>query len=175
MEKLIQSEYLYQGKVVSLRLDTVRVKNGDVTRREIVEHHGAVAMVPLDAAGNVTLVRQWRAAAGRIMLEIPAGTLEANETPEQGAPRELTEETGLSAARWDFLVRFFSSPGILTEEMFLYLARDLTRGPQRLMGDEDIAVETLSLDDAIARIATGEIADAKTIVGLLLTREKILS
>ena len=175
MEKLIQSEYLYQGSVLSLRVDTVSVKNGDVTRREIIEHHGAVAMIPLDANGNVTLVRQWRAATGRVMLEIPAGTLEENEKPEQGAPRELAEETGLAAARWDFLVRFFPSPGILTEEMFLYLARDLTPGPQHLMGDEDIAVETLSLDDAIARIATGEIADAKTIVGLLLTREKIRS
>lgn len=175
MEKLIQSEYLYRGKILNLRVDTVKVENGDVTRREIVEHHGSVAMVPLDAAGNVTLVRQWRAATAREMLEIPAGTLEENEKPEQGAPRELAEETGLSAARWDFLARFFPSPGILTEEMFLYLARDLTRGPQHLMGDEDIAVETLSLDDAIARITTGEIADAKTIVGLLLTREKIRS
>lgn len=175
MEKLIQSEYVYRGRVLSLRLDTVSVKNGDVTQREIIEHHGAVAMIPLDAHENVTLVRQWRAATGRFMLEIPAGSLEENEKPEEGAPRELAEETGLTAARWDFLVRFFPSPGILTEEMFLYLARDLSQGEQNLMGDEDIAVVKLSLDDAIARIAAGEIADAKTIVGLLLTREKIRS
>ena len=173
MEQLIKSEYVYQGRVVNMRLDTVRVKNGDVTLREIAEHNGAVAMIPLDSAGNVTLVKQWRAATGRYMLEIPAGTLETGEEPETGAPRELREETGLDAARWDFLVRFFPSPGILTEEMFLYLARDLTQGAQQLMDDEDIEVVTLPLDDAIARIATGEIADAKTIVGLLLTREKI--
>ncbi len=173
MEQLIKSEYVYQGRVVNMRLDTVRVKNGDVTLREIAEHNGAVAMIPLDSAGNVTLVKQWRAATGRYMLEIPAGTLETGEEPEAGAPRELREETGLDAARWDFLVRFFPSPGILTEEMFLYLARDLTQGAQQLMDDEDIEVVTLPLDDAIARIATGEIADAKTIVGLLLTREKI--
>jgi ADP-ribose pyrophosphatase len=79
----------------------------------------------------------------------------------------------LTAARWDFLVRFFPSPGILTEEMFLYLARELAAGEQDLMGDEEIEVVRLPLDEAIARIATGEIADAKTIVGLLLTREKI--
>lgn len=175
MEKLIQSDYIYRGRVLDLRVDTVSVKNGDITKREIIEHHGAVAMIPLDADGNVTLVRQWRAAAKRVMLEIPAGTLEKNEDPAEGAPRELAEETGLTAARWDFLVRFFSSPGILTEEMFLYLARDLTEGQQNLMGDEDIAVEKLSLDDAIARISTGEIADAKTIVGLLLTRDKLRS
>ncbi len=173
MEELIRREYVYQGRVLNLRLDTVRVKNGAVTLREIAEHRGAVAILPLDDAGNVTLVKQWRAAPERVMLEIPAGTLELNENPLDGAPRELEEETGLTAARWDFLTRFFPSPGILTEEMFLYLARDLTQGAQRLMDDEDIQVSVLPLDDAIARIATGEIGDAKTIVALLLTREKI--
>jgi ADP-ribose pyrophosphatase len=173
MEELISSEHVYRGRVVNLRLDTVRVKDGTPTLREIVEHNGAVAMIPLDAHGNVTLVKQWRAATGRIMLEIPAGTLELGESAEEGAPRELREETGLSAKRWDFLVRFFPSPGILTEEMILYLARDLTKGAQELMGDEDIQVETLPLDEAIARIETGEIADAKTIVGLLMTRDRV--
>ncbi len=173
MEQLIKSEYAYRGRVLNLRLDTVRVKDGHVTLREIAEHHGAVAMIALDDQNRVTLVKQWRAATGRVMLEIPAGTLEENEKPEEGAPRELQEETGLTAGRLDFLVRFFPSPGILTEEMFLYLARDLIQGEQNLMGDEDIEVIKLSLDDAIARIATGEIADAKTIVGLLLTREQI--
>lgn len=173
MEQLIKSEYAYRGRVLNLRLDTVRVKDGAVTLREIAEHHGAVAMIPLDEANYVTLVKQWRAATGRVMLEIPAGTLEPNETPEEGAPRELQEETGLTAGRLEFLARFFPSPGILTEEMFLYLARDLTQGAQQLMGDEDIETVRLALDDAIARIATGEIADAKTIVGLLLTRERL--
>ncbi len=175
MEQVVKSEYVYRGSVLNLRLDSVRVKSGEVTLREIVEHHGAVAMIPLDVNNHVTLVKQWRAATGRFMLEIPAGSLEENEKPEAGAPRELQEETGLTAGRLDFLVRFFSSPGILTEEMFLYLARDLTEGAQHLMGDEEIEVVKLSLDDAIGRIATGEIADAKTIVGLLLTREQIRS
>lgn len=173
MEELVKREYAYRGRVLNLRLDTVRVREGAESLREIAEHHGAVAIVPLDDAGQVYLVRQWRAATGRVMLEIPAGTLEENESPEACAPRELQEETGLTAARWDFLVRFFPSPGILTEEMFLYLARDLKRGAQNLMDDEEIEVVALPLDDALARIATGEIADAKTIVGLLLTREKI--
>lgn len=173
MEELMKSEYVYKGRVVSLRLDTVRVKDGSETLREIAEHHGAVAMVPLDDENRVTLVKQWRAATGRLMLEIPAGTLEPDENPEAGAPRELLEETGLTAQRTEFLVRFFPSPGILTEEMFLYLMRDLSEGQQQLMGDEDIQVVKLPLDEAIARIGTGEIADAKTIVGLLLTRERI--
>lgn len=173
MEQVLESDYVFRGRVLNLRLDRVRVENGDVVVREIAEHRGAVAMIPLDGAGNVTLVKQWRAATERVMLELPAGTLEESETAQEGAPRELKEETGLRAARWDFLVRFFPSPGILTEEMFLYLARDLSHGDQALERDEDIELVTLSLDDAIARIATGEIADAKTIVGLLLTREKI--
>jgi len=118
-------------------------------------------------------VRQWRAAPGRLMLEIPAGTLDPGEAPEVGAPRELQEETGLSAARWDLMARFFSSPGILTEEMFLYLARELHAGEQHLMGDEDIEVVRMPLAEALAKVATGEIADAKTIVGLLLAREKV--
>lgn len=173
MEQLLKSEYAYRGRVLNLRLDSVRVQDGKISLREIVEHHGAVAMIPLDAENNVTLVKQWRAATGRVMLEIPAGTLEPNENPETGAPRELKEETGLTAGSLDFLVRFFPSPGILTEEMFLYLARDLSDGAQELMDDEDIQVVKLPLDDAIARIGTGEIADAKTIVGLLLTRERL--
>lgn len=175
MEQLETSEYLYKGRVLNLRLDAVRVKGGEVSVREIVEHHGAVAMIPLDDENRVTLVKQWRAATGRVMLEIPAGTLEEGETPEEGAPRELAEETGLTAGRLDFLVRFFPSPGILTEEMFLYVARDLTEGEQNLMGDEDIEVVKLPIDEAIGRIATGEIADAKTIVGLLMTRQQIQS
>lgn len=173
MEQTVKREYAYRGRVLNLRLDTVRVKDGTETLREIAEHHGAVAMIPLDDSNHVTLVKQWRAATGRVMLEIPAGTLEVNEKPEEGAPRELLEETGLTAARWDFLVRFFPSPGILTEEMFLYLARGLSQGEQNLMDDEDIEIVRLSLDEAITRIGTGEIADAKTIVGLLLAREKI--
>jgi ADP-ribose pyrophosphatase len=173
MEKLVSSEYVYRGRVLNLRLDQVQVKNGDVTLREIAEHRGAVAMIPLDENNNVYLVRQWRAATGRMMLEIPAGTLEENENPEDGAPRELQEETGLTAGRLEFLVRFFPSPGILTEEMFLYLMRDLQAGAQNLMDDEDIEVVKLPLEQAVARIDTGEIADAKTIVGLLLTRERL--
>lgn len=173
MEQLIKREYAYRGRVLNLRLDTVRVKDGAETLREIAEHHGAVAIVPLDEHGSVTLVKQYRAATGRRMLEIPAGTLEPDEAPEKAAPRELREETGLTARRWDFLVSFFPSPGILTEQMFLYLARELTPGAQELMGDEEIELVSLPLPQALGLIATGEIADAKTIVGLLLTRDRV--
>src|SRR6187401_1879683 len=118
MEELIKREYAYRGKVLNLRLDTVMAK-GEETLREIAEHNGAVAIIPLDANENVTLVKQWRAATGRVMLEIPAGTLDEDERVEAAAPRELAEETGLSANSWERLVEFFPSPGILTEKMFL--------------------------------------------------------
>lgn len=173
MEELVKQDYAYRGRVLNLRLDTVRLENGKESLREIAEHHGAVAIVPLDDAEYVTLVRQYRAATGREMLEIPAGTLEPGESPETAGPRELREETGLVAGQWDFLVSFFPSPGILTEQMFLYLARGLSEGTPELMDDEDIVLERLPLNQAIDLIASGEIADAKTIVGLLLAREKV--
>lgn len=173
MEELVKQDYAYRGRVLNLRLDTVRLENGKESLREIAEHHGAVAIVPLDDAEYVTLVRQYRAATGREMLEIPAGTLEPNESPETAGPRELREETGLVAGQWDFLVSFFPSPGILTEQMFLYLARGLSERTQELMGDEDIVLERLPLNRAIDLIASGEIADGKTIVGLLLARDKV--
>lgn len=173
MEELVSSKYVYRGSVLNLRLDTVRLPDGKESLREIAEHRGAVAIVPLDNKGRVTLVRQYRAAVGRELLEIPAGTLEEGEAAETGAPRELKEETGLQARRWDTLVRFYGSPGVLTEEMVLFLARDLREGEMQLMDDEDIQPVKLLLSDALALIARGEIADAKTIIGLLLTRDKL--
>lgn len=173
MEELVSSKYVYRGSVLNLRLDTVRLADGKESLREIAEHRGAVAIVPLDDEERVTLVRQYRAAIGRELLEIPAGTLDEGEAAELGAPRELKEETGLTARRWDTLVRFYGSPGVLTEEMVLYLARDLSQGELQLMDDEDIEVVKLPLSDALELIAGGEIADAKTIIGLLLTRDKL--
>jgi ADP-ribose pyrophosphatase len=102
------------------------------------------------------------------LLEIPAGTLEPDEPPEKTAPRELKEETGYSAQRWESLGRFFPSPGVLSEEMYLFLARDLAEGTSAEMDDEDIEVEKIPLHEALEMVARGEIADAKSIVGLLL-------
>src|SRR5919204_1942121 len=117
MEQIIKTEYPYRGRVLNLRLDTVRLPNGNETKREIAEHPGAVAIVALDAKDRVILVRQYRHAVGRELLEIPAGTFEKDEPPEKTAPRELKEETGLTAKRWELLARFYASPGVLTEEM----------------------------------------------------------
>jgi ADP-ribose pyrophosphatase len=173
MEELLERRYIYHGRILDLRVDTVRVPGGSETIREVVEHPGAVVIVAVDGHSRVLLVRQYRHAVGRDVLELPAGTLEKNERPEVAAPRELREETGYTAQRWDLLTRFFSSPGILTEEMHVYLARDLTEGTFEPMEDEDLHLERVSLQEALHQVRHGEIVDAKTIVGLLLAEQKL--
>jgi ADP-ribose pyrophosphatase len=166
-EEIIKSEYLYRGRVVTLRLDQVRLPTQQIVAREIVEHRGAVVIVALDARKRVLLVRQYRPGAGSELLEIPAGTLEANEDPAFCAARELKEETGYHAAQWQALGHFYSSPGICTEKMYLFLVRRLTRGTAAPEEDELIRAEFAPLNRALKMIERGEIVDAKTIVGLL--------
>jgi ADP-ribose diphosphatase len=173
MEELVKRDYVYRGRILNLHVDTVRLDNGNETIREVVAHPGAVVIAAVDDEDNVLLVRQYRYAVGRELLELPAGTLEKNETPERAAPRELKEETGYAARRWELLTRFYSSPGILTEEMRVYLARDLTAGESEPEGDEELKLEKMPLREAIARAARGEIMDAKSIVGLLLAGQKL--
>ncbi len=173
MEELIKREYLYQGRILNLRLDTVRLPSGHETVREVVEHPGAVVIVALDGADNVLMVKQYRYAVGREMIELPAGTLEKNEAPDQAAPRELKEETGYTARSWTLLTSFFSSPGILTEKMHIYLARDLSEGKSEPEGDEDLQLKKIPLREAVGLVARGEIVDAKSIVGLLLVAQKL--
>ena len=167
MEELIKREYIYRGRIMNLRLDTVRVKNGDVTLREIAEHHGAVAMVPLDEQGNVTLVKQWRAATGRVMLEIPAGTLEENEAPESGAPRELREETGYTARRIRHLLDYWPTSAFSDELLRLYVADGLTPGRESPDHDEFIEAVAVPYKEALDLVWKGRIKDSKTVIALL--------
>ncbi len=166
-EEILSSEYLYRGHILKLRVDQVRLASRRVTVREIVEHRGAVAIVALDADQRVLMVRQYRSAAARELLEIPAGTLEDGEDPGLCAVRELKEETGYHAARWEPLGHFYSSPGFSTEKMYLYLASQLTFAEAAPEEDESISLELVPLAEAVSQIERGEIVDAKTIVGLL--------
>ena len=174
-ETLLDSKVLHRGRVLEFRIDHVRTPGGRRARREIAAHPGAVAIVALDADGRVLMVRQWRHAAGRALLEIPAGTLDrdADGTTEAhalAAPRELEEETGYRAATWRYLGSFFTAPGFTSEEMHLYLATDLRPAHEDRLGpdeDEDLELEALPLADALALVDAGRIADAKSIVGLL--------
>jgi len=168
-EQTLSAETIYRGKLLTIRKDRVRLENGRESVREVVVHPGAVAIVPLLPDGRVLLVRQYRYAAGRALLEIPAGTLDQpGESPAAAAARELGEETGYTATDYRELTAFFTAPGFCTEKITVYLATGLTPGAQNQMEDEDIALEIVPLSTVPTLIANGDIADAKTISGLLM-------
>lgn len=171
-EEIIGSETIYAGKLLTMRRDQVRLENGRESVREVVLHPGAVAIVPILPNGRVIMVRQYRHAAGRTLLEIPAGTLDQpGEVIEAAAARELQEETGYRAEHLALLASFYTAPGFCTERITLFLATGLTGGAQNLMDDEAISLEEIDLAELPVLIARGEIADAKTLTGLLLARE----
>ncbi|MBI4199332.1 MAG: NUDIX hydrolase [Chloroflexi bacterium] len=172
-EPTVKSERLYQGRVVGLRVDTVRLSNGTLASREIVEHPGAVCVVPLDQGKNVLLVRQYRKAAERSLLEVPAGTLEPGEDPVACAHRELEEETGCRAGEMRELVSFYTSPGFCTEVIHAFVARDLTRGRPLEAEDEELEVVSVPLAEAVSLVRRGEIRDAKSIAALLLALDAV--
>lgn len=162
---------VYTGRTINLSVRTIALPSGAVVEREIVEHRGAVVIAALDEHDQIVLVRQERIAVGHTLLELPAGTLERGEAADVCAVRELAEETGLAAARWRSLARFYSSPGFCTELMYLYLAEGLSPATANPDEDEEIAVERLPLAEACLLIRTGEIRDAKSIAGILLARD----
>lgn len=172
-ETRIASKWVYKGRIVGLRIDEVRLPNGRRTTREVLEHPGAVAIVPVKGDGQVVLVRQFRYAVGRALLEIPAGTLGPGEDPLAAAERELREETGFKAERFELLARFYPSPGVSTECMWVYLAQELTPCEGHTDEDEFIEVETRRLNETPALIASQEIQDSKSIVGLLLASDRL--
>jgi ADP-ribose pyrophosphatase len=173
-ETVTSSTVIFEGRVVrKLRVDEVRLANGKPGRREVVEHGGAVAIVPVDDSGRVLLVRQYRHATGRTLLEIPAGGLEAGEAPETTAQRELQEETGFRAGRIGRLGGFFLAPGYSSEYLHVFLAEGLSEDGLDSDEDEDIALEALDLQSALRLIDAGGIEDAKSVAGLLLYARRI--
>ncbi len=169
-DTVVHSKIVHQGKLLTLRVDTVRLVSGRETGREVVVHPGAIALVPLLDDGRVVLVRQWRHAVGQMLLEVPAGTREPNEPPERTAARELTEETGYIADRIIALGAFFTAPGFCTEKIYAYLAVGLHAGPATPEDDEGITLEHLALADAPAAIARGDLYDAKSIAALFMAQ-----
>ena len=164
-ERTIASRRPWTGRRIGIRIDEVERGDGRRTTREIVEHPGAVAMLAWDGA-RLAMVRQWRHATGQVLLEIPAGTLEPGEPPEETAKRELAEEVGLAATTWVTGPRFYTAPGFCTELMHLYLATDLRDATADADDDEQIEPTWLTLADALAAIDDGRIADAKSIAGI---------
>ncbi len=170
-EKTIRSSYPFLGKVVKVRIDDVLLPNGRQGKREIVEHSGAVAIVPITGSREVLFIRQYRKAAGKVLLEIPAGLLEKGETIAGCAQRELAEETGYGSRSLFKLASFYPSPGFSSELIHIYLAQDLVERELQKPEDEFIRVEKLPLQQARELIQSGAVEDGKTIVGLLLALE----
>ena len=172
LPKIENSQKVFEGRVVNVTVDTV--SEGELTyQREVVHHNGSAVIVPVFDDGTVALVRQYRHPAVKYLLEVPAGTLAKGERPELGAARELKEELGLVAARLEKLSEFFVSPGFCEEKMWVYLATELSEGEQALEEDEIIDVVRLPIADALEMITSGEIEDAKTIIGLMLAAPRV--
>jgi ADP-ribose pyrophosphatase len=161
-------QVVFTGRKIQVALDTITGSDGRPVHRDVVLHPGAVAILPLLDPGRVCLVRNHRFIPGEDLLEIPAGTLEPGEPPDQAAPRELAEETGYRAGRWRKLTEFYPSPGVRSERTHLYLAQDLTPGPMQLEEGEVLHPEIVPWDDALRWALDGTIRDAKTLVALLL-------
>ena len=165
-EKVIHSEPIYQGRVVNLRVDTIERSDGRTFDREIIQHSGAVAMVPLDDNGNVLLVRQHRSGAGKRLLELPAGGLEPGEPPVDCARRELQEEIGYKPDSLLELGGFYVAASYTTEFITIFLARGLR--PSELPGDVDEQIEVVHMPftEALRMALDAEIEDSKTVIGL---------
>jgi ADP-ribose pyrophosphatase len=175
-ERVVASEVVHRGRYMEFRVDTIERADGSRGTRDVVGHPGAVAVLAVDRDGRLLMVRQWRVPAGRALLEIPAGTLDVHdgvtEDPDIAARRELEEETGHRAGSWRKLAQFWTAPGFASELMHLYLARDLVPvadADGRLAPDEDENLELrhVAVPEALALVEAGEIADAKTILGVL--------
>ena len=169
-EKKIDGKTLYEGVIVNVRLDRAELVNGDVVRREVVEHPGGVTVIPVEEDGTVWCVRQFRYPFQREMLEVPAGKLEIGEKPLPAAVRELSEETGLEAGRMIYLGACCTSPGFSTEVLHIYLALELKHGDAHPDEDEFLNVEKHSLETLTEMVMSGEIDDAKTIIAVLKAR-----
>jgi ADP-ribose pyrophosphatase len=172
LPEVLSSEEVYAGKLISVARDTVR--EGEVTyAREVVKHPGGAGIVAYFDDGTTALVRQYRHPARGYVLEIPAGKLDPGERPEQTAARELEEELGVVAARMEQLSEFYTTPGFCAEKLWVFLATGLRETALRREADEIIEVVRVPLASALASVASGEIEDAKTIIGLTLAARRL--
>jgi ADP-ribose pyrophosphatase len=171
VEEVISSRVIFEGRILKLRVDTVRTVDGRETTREVVEHAACVAVVAVDEKGDVLLVRQYREAPGKELLEIPAGGIDQGEDPEAAVVREMQEETGFRPRQVVHLGGFYTTPGFCNEYLYLYLAADLT--PARLYAEDTPGIEVVRVpvNEIPALMASGKIEDAKTIAGLLFYLE----
>ncbi len=166
-EKKVESNTVYQGKIVNLHVDQVELPSGNISVREVVEHPGSAGIIPIDNDGKVILIRQFRYPVGEVLWEIPAGKLDPGESPKDCARRELEEETSYLAGRLEKIVSFYTSPGFSSEILHLFLGMDLTPGTGRPDEDENIKTYRLSREAVETLMENGEIRDAKTLLALV--------
>lgn len=169
--KVLKSEEVYKGRVFTIEKDVISLPDGTTAERETVRHGGAAAMIPIDNDGNIIFVKQYRHSAGRITLEIPAGTLEKGEDPLECAIRELEEETSYKADKMTFLFKMYSAIGFCSEILYIYIAEGLTNGHFNMDDDEFITLERHSVEEAVDMIFSGKICDSKTISAVLAYKE----
>ena len=165
--KILSSEMIYQGKVFGLRRDEVVEPSGLRATREVITHPGSVVVLPVLPDGRIVMVRQYRHATRQYLWELVAGRKEPEETPKQGAARELLEETGYRAKRFKVFLDVFPTPGFLEERMYLLLAEGLTAGEAQPEEDEKIEVRAYKLKELKQMIKSGRLRDAKSIAGIL--------
>ncbi|REK66057.1 MULTISPECIES: NUDIX hydrolase [Cohnella] len=173
-EETIETKPIFEGRMISLQVDTVRLPNGETATREIVRHPGAVAVFAL-LEGKMLVVEQFRKPLERVEVEIPAGKLEPGEDPEQAALRELEEETGYRAKSIRHLQSFATAPGFTEEVIHLYYTDELTPGKVHLDAEEFLTCEAITLEQAEAYIREGRIYDAKTLLAVQMWRLKSLT
>ena len=170
-EETLSSEYAYKGRILNERKDEVTVINGRSTR-EIVEHIGGVAIAAVNSEGKIAMVEQFRKPFEDVILEVPAGKFNTpDEDHLEAAKRELREETGFTAGKWTFLTAMKPSVGYTTEELYIYLAEDLTAGETDFDDNEAIDDIMMDLDEAHKMAVSGKITDGKTLVAILLAKE----
>ena len=170
-EKQLEARTLYKGMIVNVRRDLAELQNGSRVQREIVEHPGGVGIIPVTRDNKVLMVRQYRYPMEEELLEIPAGKLDAGESPLECAARELSEETGCTAGKYVDMGAIYPSPGFCRETLYLYLALDLRRGEMHLDENELLSVEPFGIDELIEKIMANELPDAKTIIGVMKAKK----
>ena len=176
--RVLSSVVAFQGRVFSVTTDVVTEPGGVTSERDVIRHNGSVIVLAVDSSTNpadptILIERQYRHAAGQFLLELPAGRIEPGEAPLAAAKRELIEETGFRARRWSRLVRYYASPGFLSEHMQVYLAQDLHAGEAHPEPDEKISLRHIPLSELLSLIQSGKIQDGKTILSVLLYSSRL--
>ena len=169
-EKTVESREIFRGRIVTLKVDKIELPDRHQSGREVVEHPGGVAVLPLDDQDMVTLVRQYRYPFGKVITELPAGKLDGPEDHRVAALRELSEEVGLEPEELTYMGCLYASPGFCTEVLHMYLARDLSRAQSHPDDDEFLNIVTMPFEELVQKVMDGTLEDAKTVATVLKTK-----